>query len=103
MFTNDNLLLNKKIAKEFLEALIARDLKVRWKAFVRFIFMPVGVNSTRADSVQDEEVAELMAKSGCTYVMIGVESAHQQVLDNMNKVCKVEVRKVFVCAIYSLR
>lgn len=76
-FTNDNLLLNKKIAVDFLSSLIQQDLKVKWKGYIR------------ADSVQDEEVADLMAKSGCEYVLIGVESAEQSVLNNMNKVCKV--------------
>lgn len=35
-----------------------------------------------------------MAKSGCVYVLIGVESADQNILNNMNKVCKVPVRIV---------
>ncbi|KAH3759309.1 radical SAM protein [Pelomyxa schiedti] len=79
LFTNDNLLINRTVAKEFLTELIKRDLHVVWKAFIR------------ADTVQDEEIADLMQKSGCRLVFIGVESCEQTVLSNMSKHTTVEM------------
>ncbi|KAH3766062.1 radical SAM protein [Pelomyxa schiedti] len=79
LFTNDNLLISRTVAKEFLTELIKRDLHVVWKAFVR------------ADTVQDEEIADLMQKSGCRLVFIGVESCEQTVLSNMSKHTTVEM------------
>lgn len=38
-FTNDNLLLNKKIAVDFLTSLIEQDLKVKWKGYIRYKFV----------------------------------------------------------------
>jgi len=78
-FTNDNLLINRSSAKEFLTALIEKDLKVKFRAFIR------------ADSVQDEEIADLLAKAGCVRAAIGMESGDLTILQNMDKHCTPEM------------
>ncbi len=73
-FLDDNLTLHIDHAKEVCEALIRADLGVGWYAN----------NGIRADRL-DRELCELMKRSGCKGVAIGVESADDDVLAAIKK------------------
>lgn len=73
-FLDDNLTLHIDHAKEVCEALIRADLGVGWYAN----------NGIRADRL-DKELCELMKRSGCKGVAIGVESADDEVLEAIKK------------------
>jgi radical SAM superfamily enzyme YgiQ (UPF0313 family) len=60
-------------AKEFCHLLIERRLNISWSCW-----------SFRADNV-DQELAYLLARSGCTTVSIGIESANPEILRNIKK------------------
>jgi radical SAM superfamily enzyme YgiQ (UPF0313 family) len=54
---------------------------------------PFGVDWSclaRADMLQNKAVVYAMAKAGCKYVDIGIESFSQEILDYIGKGCKVE-------------
>lgn len=70
-FVDDNICANKSHLKELCKALI--PLKIRW-------------TSQAALSVaEDDELLDLMAKSGCQNILIGFESMDKRNLDQMNK------------------
>lgn len=70
-FVDDNICANKVHLKELCRALI--PLKVRW-------------SSQAALSIaEDEELLNLLAKSGCQNILIGFESMDTRNLDQMNK------------------
>lgn len=70
-FVDDNICANKSHLKELCKALI--PLQIRW-------------TSQAALSVaEDDELLELMAKSGCQNILIGFESMDKRNLDQMNK------------------
>lgn len=75
LFTNENLLTNKKVGMKFLQEMVDSKLNVKYTTFLR------------ADAVQDEATADLLAKSGCVRAMIGVESVDATILKNMRKSC----------------
>lgn len=60
--------------KKFCKMLLAENLKLVWTC----------PNGLRADRV-DDELADLMFKSGCQEVMIGIETADPQLLSTVNK------------------
>jgi|LSQX01.3.fsa_nt_gb radical SAM superfamily enzyme YgiQ (UPF0313 family) len=59
-FADDNMTANRKYAKELMKAII--PLKIRWQGY-----SDIAV-------AQDEELLELLYKSGCTHLLIGLES-----------------------------
>ena len=70
-FVDDNICANKAHLKELCRQLI--PLKISW-------------TSQAALSVaEDDELLELMAKSGCKNILIGLESMDERNLDQMNK------------------
>lgn len=70
-FVDDNICANKDHLKELCRQLI--PLKISW-------------TSQAALSVaEDDELLELMAKSGCKNILIGLESMDERNLDQMNK------------------
>jgi len=71
LFVDDNLIVNPERAKELFKALI--PLKICWAGQVR------------VDSVDDEKMLQLMAKSGCACLLIGFESLNKDNLRGMNK------------------
>jgi p-methyltransferase len=71
-FTDDNLFPGPKRAKEMLRALISAKLGLRWRGLIRA-------------SIIDDEVAALMAESGCTEVLLGIESGDAGMLKRMKK------------------
>jgi len=54
--------------------IIERGIEISWAT----------PNGIRADKV-DEELLALMKKAGCYYVVFGIESGNQKILDNINK------------------
>ncbi len=70
-FVDDNINSNLAQAKEFLKALI--PLKLRW------------VSQSSINAAHDEELLELMVRSGCQGVLIGFESLNPGNLAAMNK------------------
>jgi hypothetical protein len=78
-FVDDNIAYSKKHLVEFTRAIIAENLGISWRSFLR------------ADTI-DAETASLLKQSGCREILIGVESGDPQVLANMNK--KTDPEKV---------
>ena len=70
---DDTFNINIRRCKEFCRILIRKELNIHWSCW-----------SFRADNV-DKELAELMKKSGCTYVSVGIESSVPEVLQQIKK------------------
>ncbi len=66
--------------KQLLQMMIARKFDFRWVSFLRC-------------SNVDEAAIDLMKESGCTGVLLGIESGDQQILKYMNKQVKLEKYK----------
>ena len=81
IFSDDNIIANKKDAKKLFEALI--PLKLKWCAL------------SSADIARDEELLDLIVKSGGDHLFIGFESISQESMDLVNKgmVNKVDMYK----------
>lgn len=58
--------------------LVKRQIKIKWICYAR------------ADDLAKLEIAQMMLEAGAHQVQIGIESGHQQQLDNMDKQCTVE-------------
>jgi anaerobic magnesium-protoporphyrin IX monomethyl ester cyclase len=76
-FRDDTFTLNKKRVYEICEEIHKRDLKVLWGC------------TARVDTL-DEDVLKIMREAGCITIFMGVESADQQLLDEVNKQTTVE-------------
>lgn len=66
---------------EIAKGLIERNIKVEW-----------GCSAT-AGSLRDPELTNMMAKSGCRFVFVGVESGNEAILKREKKVGQDQVRK----------
>lgn len=77
VFIDDTFNVPKARFKDFLKMLIERQFKFNWFSYYRC-------------DHGDEEVIDLMQKSGCKGVFLGIESGSQDVLLKMNKRAKVE-------------
>jgi p-methyltransferase len=71
-FTDDNLFATADRAREICRAMVGAGLKLRWRGMIRV-------------SVLDEEIVALMAESGCTEVLLGIESGDPDILRAMGK------------------
>lgn len=71
-FVDDNIAYTKKQLVDFTKAIIAEQLNLSWRSFLR------------ADTI-DVETASLLKDSGCKEVLLGIESGDPQILINMNK------------------
>lgn len=72
LFWSDIFNIDREWTLDLCRKIIESGLKITWSA------------NTRADTM-DNEMAELMYKSGCRLVSIGVESGSQEVLNNIGK------------------
>ena len=72
LFWSDIFNIDRKWTMELCRKIIDSGVKITWSS------------NTRADTA-DDEMAELMYKSGCRLVSIGVESGSQEVLDSIGK------------------
>lgn len=77
-FYDDNFCAHKKRTKELLHAMIEKGLTPNWTAQVR------------VDVAKDPELLDLMKKSGCHTVYIGLESVNPKTLEAYNKKQSVE-------------
>lgn len=59
-------------AKDFCREIIAQGLKINWQAILNPAF-------------GDEELFELMGKSGCRFISLGNDSGHELILRNLRK------------------
>ncbi|HXQ69073.1 MAG TPA: PhpK family radical SAM P-methyltransferase [Pyrinomonadaceae bacterium] len=76
-FVDDTVNVPLPTFKEMLRMMIRRNYGFKWHCFFRADFC-------------DEEVVELMARSGCQGVFLGLESANDHILANMNKTPRKE-------------
>jgi radical SAM superfamily enzyme YgiQ (UPF0313 family) len=72
MFLDDNIIGNKKYAKELFKAI--KPLNIKW----------VGQASVSL-LVEDEELMQLAADSGCKVLFFGIESVSEEQLESMHK------------------
>ena len=77
-FYDDNFAANKRRLKRLLQMMIDEGLAVPWGAQVR------------TDVVRDPELLDLMQRSGCEFVALGLESVSQDTLDHFEKSQTVE-------------
>ncbi|MDW7740268.1 MAG: radical SAM protein [Bacillota bacterium] len=78
-FCDDNFTASPKLTKELLRGIIDRGIKLkRWGAQVR------------VDAANDDELLDLMYRSGCGIVYIGFESINPATLERYNKQQTVE-------------
>ena len=72
-FCDDNLAADTRRLKQLLQLMITEDLDIPWTAQVR------------TDVARDPELLDLMRRSGCKMVYLGLESVNQETLDGFNK------------------
>jgi radical SAM superfamily enzyme YgiQ (UPF0313 family) len=72
-FYDDNFTAKPARTKELLRGMIERGIKTRWTA------------QARVDVVRDEEMLELMRKSGCIFLYLGLESINPLTLESYRK------------------
>lgn len=73
-FEDDNLTLKRDHVEAICQGILERGIKISWAT----------PNGIRADKV-DKKLLELMKKSGCYYVVFGIESGNQYILNNIKK------------------
>jgi radical SAM superfamily enzyme YgiQ (UPF0313 family) len=77
-FCDDNFTANRERIKELCQRMLQEKLKIEWSAQVR------------VEAAKDEELMELMAKTGCYCVFVGLESINPATLKLYNKSQTVE-------------
>jgi len=73
-FEDDNLTLKKEHVSQICSLILERNLKISWAT----------PNGIRADQV-NFEILQLMKQSGCYYIVFGIESGNQEILDSIEK------------------
>ncbi|MCU0287004.1 MAG: radical SAM protein, partial [Acidobacteria bacterium] len=82
-FMDDTVNVPLKRFKEIMRMMIKEKYKFQWNCFFRCDQM-------------DEEVVELMKNAGCEGVFLGLESANETILKNMNKTAGKEVYRKYI-------
>jgi anaerobic magnesium-protoporphyrin IX monomethyl ester cyclase len=77
-FYDDNMAADRKRLKKLLQMMIDEDLVIPWSAQVR------------TDVTRDQELLDLMHRSGCELVYLGLESVNQETLDGFDKAQTVD-------------
>ncbi|MDI6743432.1 MAG: radical SAM protein, partial [Smithella sp.] len=72
-FIDDNFLVFKNLVIDLCEQIIQQKLDIQWSCF-----------GIRLDMV-DKDILDLMEKSGCYLLTVGIESGSQRILDHMKK------------------
>lgn len=72
-FCDDNFTANRQRIKELCERILRENLKIEWSAQVR------------VEAARDPELLQLMARSGCYVVFVGLESINPATLKAYNK------------------
>ncbi len=70
-FDDDNLVVNRERAKELFRMMINKNYNLKWQAPGIAVYM------------LDDELIDLMKRSGCSYINIAIESGNQEVLDKI--------------------
>lgn len=91
VFVDDTLNVPLPRFKKMLRMMIANNFHFQWFSYFRC-------------SHADDETFDLMQKSGCNSVFLGIESGDQRILSNMNKQTSLEtykknIRKLHECGI----
>ena len=73
-FEDDNMTFNRNHAVKICNLILKRKIKISWAT----------PNGIRADRV-DLDLLKLMKEAGCYYVVFGIESGNQEILNNINK------------------
>lgn len=73
-FEDDNLTLSKDHVTKICNLILEKGIKISWAT----------PNGIRADMV-DFELLKLMKKAGCYYIVFGIESGNQEILDKIKK------------------
>ena len=80
-FVDDTFTLRKERAKEICKGMIEQNLELKWKC------------DTRVDCI-DYELIDLMKKSGCIRIKIGVETGSERIIKKIKKgLTKEKIRK----------
>lgn len=81
MIEDSNFFVDKDRVRRICEGIVHSGLKIRW-----------GFANARQDQLVrfEEELWQLMSRSGCTMLLVGVESGCQQVVDILSKNSSVE-------------
>lgn len=74
---DDTFTLNHKHTEALCREILRRNLKIEWNAY------------SRVDTLTPD-IVDLMRQAGCTFLVFGVESGNQQVMDNIKKGITVE-------------
>jgi radical SAM superfamily enzyme YgiQ (UPF0313 family) len=83
-FVDDNFRLGRKDLNNVCRAFINGGLDLKWMSFIR------------ASALEHADV-ELLKRAGCTEVQIGIESADQMILTNMNKLADPSMYYRVIC------
>lgn len=73
-FEDDNLTLKQDHIEGICKLILERRIKISWAT----------PNGVRADTMTDELI-DLMKRSGCYFLVFGIESANQEILNNIDK------------------
>lgn len=92
-FREDNFTMNKKRIEEFCELILKKNLRFSWAC------------ESRADTLRDKNLLELMHRAGLSAVYIGVESGSQRILDMLNKKISVDdiEQSIRLCKKFNIR
>ena len=66
---------NREYVMEFCEALLKRNLKMKWDC---------GTNAVRLETLEPE-LLHLMERAGCFYISLGIESGSERILRDMHR------------------
>lgn len=89
---DDNMLVNKEWARKFFQLMIDKKMNLKWNAIAMAVFK------------LNEEMLELMKKSGCEYINIAIESGVKRVLQEViHKPIDLEYAKKMVSKMKELK
>ena len=93
MFYDDNFLLDKKRVQIICEEILRRNYKIRWSCLAR-------------PEITSDDLFDLVKKAGCWQIAYGIESADQDILNNIKKRVTIErisevIRKTNQAGIHS--
>ncbi len=73
VFVDDNFAINRKRTKDLLREMIKRDIKLNY-------FAQISINL-----LKDDELVDLLSKSGCKMIFVGLESIDEESLKSVHK------------------
>lgn len=80
-FSDDLFMINRKLVEAFCDALVRESPGLEW------------IVAGRVNSCLDSELLKKMRGAGCVMIGLGVESADQRILDNINKRATVDMAR----------